>query len=86
MRQTDLRLYGAAHGIWRGTVNGGLRVAQPDPSYRHSTLSFAVRAPVIGVPQARYTVPPEAGGYRAAEAGVPGKRLHPALQVLQQEN
>ena len=34
-----------------------LRAAQPDSSYRHSTLSFAVRAPVIGVPQARYAVP-----------------------------
>jgi hypothetical protein len=33
------------------------------------------------VPKARYTVP--FVGYRAAEAGVPGKRLQSALQVLQ---
>jgi hypothetical protein len=32
------------------------------------------------VPKARYTVP--FVGYRAAEAGVPGKRLQSALQVL----
>ena len=43
-------------------LNGEIGVAaygplSPDPSYRHSTLSFADRAPVIGVPKAHYTVP-----------------------------
>ena len=81
------RLY--VYGVWRGQAPrrdraSRLRAAQPDASYRHSTLSFAVRAPVIGVPQARYAVP--FVGYRTAEAGVPGQGLQTALQVLQVES
>ena len=46
----------------RNELNGEIGVAaygplSPDTSYRHSTLSFADRAPVIGVPKAHYTVP-----------------------------
>ena len=70
----------------RGVAAYGL--PSPDPSYRHSTLSFADRAPVIGVPKAHYTVPSLCVGCRAVEAGVPGQRLQPphsngeVLQVL----
>ena len=57
-------------------LNGKIGVAacgplSPDPSYRHSTLSFADRAPVIGVPKARYTVPPR-GWLSGSGGGRPG--------------
>ena len=57
-------------------LNGEIGVAaygplSPDTSYRHSTLSFADRAPVIGVPKARYTVPPR-GWLSGSGGGRPG--------------
>ena len=57
-------------------LNGEIGVAaygplSPDPSYRHSTLSFADRAPVIGVPKAHYTVP-SMGWLSGSGGGRPG--------------
>ena len=71
-------MYLCACGYGRGAneLNGEIGVAaygplSPDPSYRHSTLSFADRAPVIGVPKAHYTVPPR-GWLSGSGGGRPG--------------
>ena len=68
-----------AIGQW-GLAVYGLRSPIPPTGIRPRLMSTSASMRAL---RTRYTVPLVGDGYRAAEASVPGQRLHLALQVLQ---